>query len=308
MKNVTEYVISERHKRYGFSDLDTNVAQAWTELVNSSYAQDLSVQDGTGVAHVGAAESWAFEDDRFTPTSKLCQVHRGWTYLTAAAAAAGSEIYEPLRYDIVNVGREVLAQLVGPFGQNFSDAMNAAKDPNLINSTSSAYISVLNDLDRLVATDQAFLLGSWIEMARDMASGGEEDCTDTGYETINSCRDFYEWNARVQLTTWNPTPKDAAEVPKGPIDYASKHWNGLIRDYYAERVARYASQAVEDTLASRALNQTAISEIAAKLAYEWTTSTSNYPTVPVENAVDVATEMQKKYAYIFDVCYDGVNK
>ena len=49
VKNVTEYVILERHKRYGFSDLDTNVAQAWTEFVNSTYAQDLSVQDPTSI-------------------------------------------------------------------------------------------------------------------------------------------------------------------------------------------------------------------------------------------------------------------
>ena len=305
VNNVTEYVIQERHKRYGLSELNENVVRAWSALVNSSYAQDLSVQDGTGVAHVGSAESWAFENDRITPTPTLCQVHRAWRHLTAAASNLSStQVYEPLRYDLVNLGREVLAQLVGPYGQNFSDAMNAAKDRDLINLTSSAYVNVLHDLDRLVATDQAFLLGSWIEMARGMASDGEEDCTDTGYETIRSCSDFYEWNARVQLTTWNPTPKNAEKVPEGPIDYASKHWNGLIRDYYAERVARYAAQAIKDADASRPLNQTAISQIAASLAYEWTTSTSKYPKVPYENFVDVAVEMQQKYAHVFDVCYD----
>ena len=29
--------------------------------------------------------------------------------------------------------------------------------------------------------------------------------------------DFYEYNARVQLTTWNPTPSHAKKEPSGPI-------------------------------------------------------------------------------------------
>lgn len=37
----------------------------------------------------------------------------------------------------------------------------------------------------------------------------------------------------------------AAAVPGGPIDYASKHWSGLIRDYYAHRVALVTQQALQ---------------------------------------------------------------
>ena len=57
---------------------------------------------------------------------------------------------------------------------------------------------------------------------------GVEDCapgSTASWPTITSCAKFYEWNARTQLTTWNPTPKDGG-IPGGPIDYASKHWSG----------------------------------------------------------------------------------
>jgi hypothetical protein len=46
-----------------------------------------------------------------------------------------------------------------------------------------------------------------------------------------------EWNARVQVTTWNPVPPGATAIPGGPIDYASKHWSGLISGYYQSRAA-----------------------------------------------------------------------
>jgi hypothetical protein len=71
-----------------------------------------------------------------------------------------------------------------------------------------------------VGTDTAFMLGPWIAMARKFA-GNATDCVGTGYPTITSCEKFYEWNARVQLTTWNPTPQGATKIPGGPIDYVS---------------------------------------------------------------------------------------
>ena len=71
------------------------------------------------------------------------------------------------------------------------------------------YAEVLNDVDALVGTDSAFLVGPWIEMAK-LFGENATDCVPssmTDYPTITSCPAFYEWNARVQLTTWNPTGK-----------------------------------------------------------------------------------------------------
>ena len=112
----------------------------------------------------------------------------------------------------------------------------------------TAYTQLLADLDALVGTDPAFLLGSWLVMARSVGqahldapgeggergSGGvDDDCTSerrsaTGVipTEIVGCAAFYEWNARVQLSTWNPTPRGGPVDMRGPVDYASKHWNG----------------------------------------------------------------------------------
>ena len=173
--------------------------------------KDLSVQDGTGVPHLGGAESWSFEKDRHTPTQPLCNIHAAWGNFINLAKDVDSSL-EPFRYDLVNTGREILAQLAGPAGQNFTDAIGAAKmDAAKVQATGEYYAEVLNDVDTLVATDSAFLVGPWIEMAKYFGENSS-DCVPssmTDYPTITSCPAFYEWNARVQLTTWNPTGKSA---------------------------------------------------------------------------------------------------
>ena len=229
--DITEHIVRRSHRRYNLDKELPEVTEAWSLLVNSSYAQDLSVQDGTGVPHLGSAEGWAFASDKHSPSSKMCMVYTAWSKLIDASATIKTA--EPFRYDLVNTGREVLAQLAGPAGQNFTAAIGGEGplDSAAVKATGEFYAQVLNDVDALVATDTAFQIGPWIEMAKAFANmngtAGVEDCVDgvgaDEWPTITSCVKFYEWNARTQLTTWNPTPKGGA-IPGGPVDYASKHW------------------------------------------------------------------------------------
>ena len=50
-------------------------------------------------------------------------------------------------------------------------------------------IQILTDTDTLLASDSHFLLGHWIENAKSKATNLKEI-------------DYYEWNARLQLTLW----------------------------------------------------------------------------------------------------------
>jgi hypothetical protein len=152
------------------------------------------------------------------------------------------------------VGREVLAQLLTPLSMNVSDALHATPhaDPPTVDLYGDAYVALLADLDTLVATDATFLLGSWLEMARNVGSAhldvhprgdgvganatsataddlsadvASDDCTGASAPTVppevQGCGHFYEWNARCQLTTWNPVPQGATKQPSGPIDCAA---------------------------------------------------------------------------------------
>lgn len=287
---------------------------SWRLLAASVYSQDVSVQDTTGVKSLvtGSPRVWSFEADRSTPTPKMCQLWRAWGLLIEVAAAAGTPLSEPLSYDLVNTGREVLAQYTTPLSLNFTDAIFGAAplDAGAVAAAGASYAATLVDLDELVGADQAFLLGSWLQMARALAAAANgSDCTGAGTNVpaeVVGCAHFYEYNARSQLTTWNPTPKAATKVPPGPLDYAGKHWNGLLADYYRERVERLTAQAKKDAAACRPLDGAAADLLQAQLAFEFQVATKPYPTKPAGDALAASVAMRTKYKGAFASCESAV--
>ena len=267
---------------------------------------DAGVSDATGVGQLRGGSS-QFAEDRHTPTPLLCSTWGAWQALQSAASdgsvhAAGNE---PFTYDLVNTGREVLAQLSTPLSLNFSDAtVNAhgALSASLVARTGSAYVELLHDLDTLVATDVAFLLGPWLESARAWGANAS-DCGETPLGPRASCSDVYEWQARAQLTTWYPPTRGAAALMPRDGDYARKQWSGLIRDYYAQRVELLQAQALANAaLPGGLFNATAWARTANELAVNFTESTLAYPTSPVGDAVAVSGALAAKYAPVFASC------
>ena len=85
--------------------------------------------------------------------------------------------------------------------------------------------------DKLLGTRKEFKVGNWIQQARNLGITSEE-------------KDLYEWNARVQITTWGN--RYCADIGK-LRDYAHKEWNGLLRDFYYKRWEKYW-QVLQDQL------------------------------------------------------------
>ncbi len=83
--------------------------------------------------------------------------------------------------------------------------------------------------DSLLGTVADFRLGRWTEMARGCASAPEE-------------KDRWEWNARVQITTWG---NRAASDGGGLHDYAHREWQGLIKDFYKPRWQRWFDERLD---------------------------------------------------------------
>jgi Alpha-N-acetylglucosaminidase (NAGLU) C-terminal domain len=178
--------------------------------------------------------------------------------------------------------------------------------------------------------------------SRDSAGNVQQDCfspiltNKTGYKD-GCCMSFFEWNARCQITTWyvkshssavllglflfcllstlpsstpswihrNPTPPGAARIPGGPIDYASKHWHGLIVPYYTKRSEILLHRALQDEVQLQPLNNTELQRLFAVHAFEWTTSfsftTSESPVI-IENAREISHRMIQKYSHWFSSC------
>ena len=75
----------------------------------------------------------------------------------------------------------------------------------LIHENSEVFLDLLQDLEKIVASNKNFLLGPWLESAKALSTN-EED------------KKNYEFNARNQITLWGPE----GEI----LDYAGKQWSG----------------------------------------------------------------------------------
>ena len=97
-------------------------------------------------------------------------------------------------------------------------------------------------------------------------------------------------------------PKGCVEQRVETVDYAPKHWSGLIKDYYAARVGVVAAEALAAAAAGAPLTPTDVDRAKAELAYNWTTAENAYPSEPSGDAVAVSRTMYDRYARYFGTC------
>ena len=119
-----------------------------------------------------------------------------------------------LHFDIVNIARQLAGNW---FTDLYHDYVRAYKeqDYDKMHEAEALMVQILDDVDPLLGTESAFLVGRWIRDARSIGST-EED------------KDYFESNARNLITTWGE--EDALLN-----EYASRAWSGLTETYYAYR-------------------------------------------------------------------------
>lgn len=113
------------------------------------------------------------------------------------------------RFDLVNLARQTLVKRSDAYYLEMTDAYSK-KDTAALKSAWGKMYGLILDLDRLLACDDRFLLGKWLEDAKRWGRNTQE-------------RNQYEWNARTMITTW------------AGGDYAAKEWAGTLKDFYAPR-------------------------------------------------------------------------
>ncbi|KAF2002261.1 glycoside hydrolase family 89 protein [Amniculicola lignicola CBS 123094] len=125
-------------------------------------------------------------------------------------------------HDFVDITRQVFANAFLGNYEDFISAWNVTalksqsyKRTNDLRRHASKMILSLSALDAVLSTLPQFSLVPWITSARSLAANNSQ------------IADFYEYNARNQITLWGPN----GEI----IDYASKSWGGLVADYYLPR-------------------------------------------------------------------------
>ena len=221
-----EWISSYVKARYGLKAADVpEVEAAWRLLAESIYncpagnnqqGPHESIFCGRPSLNSFQASSWSKMKNYYDPD------------VTLEAARLMSEAAETFRgnnnfeYDLVDITRQAIAdQARVAYHQVVADFK--AFRQKAFRQDAKRFLDLLLMQDSLLATRTEFRLGHRTQEAR--------ACSD-----IKTEQDLYEWNARVQITTWGN--RYCADTG-GLRDYAHKEWQGLLKDFYYPRWKAY---------------------------------------------------------------------
>ena len=210
--------------------------------------------------------SWSKMKNYYDPTSTADAARK---MLAVADSFRGNNNFE---YDLIDVVRQALAD-EGRRTYQHMIADYKCFDRAAFENSSNRFLDMITLQDRLLGTRPEFRVGSWIEKARNAGQTPEE-------------KDLYEWNARVQITTWGP--RECAD--KGKLrDYAHKEWNGILKDFYYPRWDAFL-QTLRDNFDGKPL------ETIDYYAMEepWTLSHNPYGVEAEGDCIDTAREVFAK--------------
>ena len=196
---------------------------------------------------------------------------RTWHLLLRAENTLGAT--ETFRHDLVNVARQALATHADRLYERTMAAYRA-KDAAAYRRSSGEFMQLISDLDELLATNDGFLLGSWLEDAKRWGATDAE-------------RARLEWNARRILTLWGPGT--------ALRDYAHKEWSGLLTGFYAKRWAIFFRRQGEALETGKPFNQSACRDEMLKFENDWARGRETYPTNPRGESIAVAQRLFEKY-------------
>ena len=283
--------------RYGVED--PLIERAWLLLARTIYncpagnnqqGPHESIFCGRPTLNNFQASSWSKMKNYYDPSSTL---EAAVMMNNVAEKYRGNNNFE---YDLVDITRQALAdQARLQYQRTIADYKAFASKE--FESDYRRFLLMLLMQDKLLGTRSEFRLGHWTQAAIACGTTPEE-------------KKLYEWNARVQITTWGN--RYCADTG-GLRDYAHKEWQGLLKDFYYPRWEAYFN-ALSDQMKAQQKPQPDLlgggpnaSKTAAELfqmalpqevtldyyALEepWTLRQNSYTAAPEGSSVDVAREV-----------------
>lgn len=215
--DLDKWLSNYTRRRYGVNNPQLN--EAWKILKNTVYNQKLDesiYQQGTTESILCARPSLDINTISCCGTTQLyydpSKLLEAWSlFIEEVDNMNPSEGFD---YDLVEITRQVLSnyakvlydRLIIAYKENNKDDFKEIADK---------FLQLLDDEDNLLSSTDNFLLGKWLAGARARGTNKME-------------KDLFEYNARVQLTTWSFDNSLLHE-------YAHKEWSGLLVDFYKPR-------------------------------------------------------------------------
>jgi alpha-N-acetylglucosaminidase len=212
------------------------------------------------------------------------QLALAWQKLLGCADTLGT--VDTYRYDLVQIGRQVLANLAFEIRAQAVTAYER-HDRKALAEAEGRFVQLLRDMDDLLATREEFLLGRWLEDAKRWGTNDEE-------------RRFYEWNARNLITTWGLRWQ-------GPHEYAYRQWSGMLAGFYLTRWQRFFAALDKSLAEGTPFDAKTFTESSRDWELKWAHQTETHPATPRNDSVEISCRLWKKYNRYFTHSVPGKN-
>ncbi|WP_262709597.1 alpha-N-acetylglucosaminidase [Anseongella ginsenosidimutans] len=287
--DLEQWVQEYARARYG--SLPVEAAAAWNLLLKTVYGQKkvkIPSMESPVCARPALTMLRASMNGEMERDYPLPHLWEAWGLLLRCRELHGKETYQ---YDLVDTGRQCLADLALPLHKKITAAYEAA-DATALAGAGKQFIALLDDLDQLLGTRSEFLLGRWIADARSWGLNEEE-------------RALFEENARTLLTVWGPPH------PGGLFfDYANRQWAGLVGGFYkirwqkfihfllqqpAEPKYRYREKRSLKSFGRPGNDENAFYKSLSAWEHAWCRQTGSYPSSPTGNPEEISAALFEKW-------------
>lgn len=265
-KWITRYV----YQRYGA--LNPDAVKAWRLLIHSVYEKMPSGFGGPESVITMRPRFITFKNQENIFDYNNDSLLLAWKLLLKASPSLGNN--DGYHYDLVNTGRQVLANEAVLLEQKIAKAYDS-KNINAFEQLSRQYLSLIDDMNKLLGTNKDFLLEKWIDAARSWGITPKE-------------KNLYEFNARDLLTLWGNKTSTLH-------DYARKQWNGLLTGFYKQRWERFFAYAYICLKENKKLDMHYFNNQIENWEWSWVNSHQTYQGNPSGNPVKVSRFMYDKY-------------
>ncbi len=269
--DIEEWIVDYSHRRYGKAY--PQMEKAWKILLHTAYSHEGDYQSTISARPTFDKETdWAFTELPYNPRPLL----EAWkNMLECSEELKDNECY---RYDLLLVTKQVLANFATEIQQYFIMDYETS-DLAAFDENSKAFLDLADDMESVMLTHDAFLLGKWIKDARSWGTTPEES-------------DLYEKNARDIVTLWGG--RDAVLH-----DYSNRQWAGLFSGFYKQRWIMFIDEVKRCMAEGEEIDLEALDLRIREWEWKWVNSTEEeFQAEPSGDIVTISKAMYDKYIEI----------
>ena len=278
---IDSFIKNYLSERYGQENEDAQ--KAWEIIFSTAYEN--TTNNGGHESIITGRPNFKINPGGTTNTKKCYRSEElvaAWKKLLSCCDALSSS--DGFRYDIVDLTRQVLADYASVLQQNAARAFKNG-DIQAYKTASGEFLTLIDELEKLLGTREEFLLGRWLGDARRMGKTQEE-------------KNLYEHNARNLIGCWGDRNCRIK-------DYACRQWNGMMSGYYHKRWEMFFNETISSLEKGEEFDFKAFEERCKDVEWEWTFSNEKYPEEAVGDEIEACKRIMEIYGEKLDELADN---